>query len=163
MRGHRLWTQNARRRNSSLRTSASAAYTHPPPSSSGIRKEIKQMLTHMEKDGNQEKRKSEACILAGGSTWLGSTSFRLKTTGSYACHNLLSCLLSNWRVMTLCGDSRQWSRLAQIHMILKWILQCGRVKRGLARSCECQILRNTKLGCRPQNRQRENKLKKSQD
>lgn len=39
MRGHRLWTQNAPRRNSSLHTSASAAYTHPLQSSSRHRAE----------------------------------------------------------------------------------------------------------------------------
>lgn len=41
MRGHRLWTQNAPRRNSSLRTSASAAYTHPPHLSPGREEEKK--------------------------------------------------------------------------------------------------------------------------
>lgn len=95
------------------------------------------MSMHIEKlEGGKQEEKGPAKPVfwqhVQYAIWLGSTSFRLKTTGSYACHYLLSCLLGNWRVMILCGDRvASGPHVAEIHIILKLILLCGWVKRGL--------------------------------
>lgn len=99
-RGHRLWTQNPPRRNSSPRTSASAAYTRPPqlgPGQEGRNDANVNAHTGKMRHSIGKSNESEPCVAACGSAWPGSTSFRLTTTGSCARHNLPSSPLINCR------------------------------------------------------------------
>lgn len=69
MRGHRLWTQNAPRRNSSPRTAASAAYTRPPQSGAGQEEGNGAHVSAHGKNNNKEQSREElGSELAAGPT-----------------------------------------------------------------------------------------------